>query len=76
MIVYILQFFIVEVIAIKMRDENVFENIEIAQAKERKAKDAKRPKFRDFTNINGKKAKRKKEAINKHVTLKYIMDTL
>ena len=76
MIVFILQFFIVEVIAIKMRDENVFENIEIAQAKERKAKDAKRPKFRDFTNINGKKAKRKKEAINKHVTLKYIMDTL
>ena len=73
---FILQFFIVEVIAIKMRDENVFENIEIAQAKERKAKDAKRPKFRDFTNINGKKAKRKKEAINKHVTLKYIMDTL
>ena len=54
----------------------MFVNIVVAQAKERKAKDAKRPKFRDFTNINGKKAKRKKAAINKHVTLKYIMDTL
>ena len=54
----------------------MFENIVVAQAKERKAKDAKRPKFRDFTNINGKKVKRKREAINKHVTLKYIMETL
>ena len=54
-----------------------FENIDnFYQAKEQKAKNAKRPKFRDFTNINGKKAKRKKEAINKHVTLRYIMDTL
>ena len=54
-----------------------FENVDNPyQAKEQKAKDAKRPKFRDFTNINGKKAKRKREAINKHVTLKYIMDTL
>ena len=46
------------------------------EAKERKEKDAKRPKFRDFTNINGKKVKRKKEPINRHVTLKYIMDIL
>ena len=54
-----------------------FENVDNPyQAKEQQAKDAKRPKFRDFTNINGMKEKRKREAINKHVTLKYIMDTL
>ena len=48
----------------------------IHQAKRQKEKDAKRPKFRDFTNINGKKVKRKQVEVVKHVTLRYIMDTL